>query len=565
MSRTLFWYIFSDLLKIFALTCGALAGIMSFGGLLKPITEHGLDAGQVGQILYYFMPAMTSYSLPIAALFATTMVYGRLSADNEITACRACGLSYLSLTIPALLLGVVVAGCSLVLLSFVVPVATLKVEQVIYSNLARLVANEIERTHSLKFPGAGDDLRIYAEGAAVVPADPARPNEQRVTLVGPMLTQYGPVVKEPVRMRVPTDFWMARAATAVIQHDTALNRVLLWVQLEGGNRFPRTLAGAVQGGIEQTQIGPMVLQSPIRENTKFMTLGRLRELYTYPERSRRMLDATDELIRRDQIRLYLQERAEQINGPARATSVKSGDGPAGETFTLFRGQEPARLDGQTLKLGSAVGTTERLVRFRQDRGGGVVLSVEAREAHVVASPDLEAGRMLVRVELYDARVTHAGGDISEREAFPRSLSVPMSPKIAAVAKSTPADFLHRENLSDLDRNFLRGELFVIGNRVTSELMSRASFACSCLFLVMIGCALGMMFRSGNFLTAFAVSVVPALVCIALIITGQHTCESVPGDVRNFNNPLWLGVGIIWSGNVIVCATAVALIAKLQRQ
>src|SRR2546421_8962802 len=91
MSNTLFRYIFKDLMRIFLLTSCALAGIMSFGGLLRPLTEHGLDAGQAAKMLSYFMPAMTTYSLPIAALFATTVVYGRLAADNEITAMRSAG------------------------------------------------------------------------------------------------------------------------------------------------------------------------------------------------------------------------------------------------------------------------------------------------------------------------------------------------------------------------------------------------------------------------------------------------------------------------------------------
>jgi lipopolysaccharide export system permease protein len=92
MSPTLFKYIFKDLLRVFLLTSGGLAGIMSFGGLLRPLTEHGLDAGQVGKMLTYFMPAMMTYSLPVAALFATSVVYGRLAADNEITAMRPTGL-----------------------------------------------------------------------------------------------------------------------------------------------------------------------------------------------------------------------------------------------------------------------------------------------------------------------------------------------------------------------------------------------------------------------------------------------------------------------------------------
>jgi len=82
----------------------------------------------------------------------------------------------------------------------------------------------------------------------------------------------------------------------------------------------------------------------------------------------------------------------------------------------------------------------------------------------------------------------------------------------------------------------------------------------------VGCALGMMFRSGNFLSAFALSVVPALICIALIITGQHTCENVPHDLMaNFHNPFELGRNLIWSGNAAVAVIAVVLLGRLQRQ
>src|SRR3954466_11867934 len=150
ISYTLSRYIFADLLRIFLMASGALAGIMSFGGLLRPLTQQGLDATQVGQLLTYLTPAMTAYSFPVAALFAATMVYGRLSADNELTACRAGGISYLSMTAPALVLGLSVALVSLLFLCFIVPLFTLRAEQTVYSNLAQLVQNQIERTHQIK-------------------------------------------------------------------------------------------------------------------------------------------------------------------------------------------------------------------------------------------------------------------------------------------------------------------------------------------------------------------------------------------------------------------------------
>jgi len=185
MSRTLFLYIFRDLLRVFLLSSGALAGIMSFGGLLRPLTEHGLNAAQAAKMLSYFMPAMMTYSLPIAALFATTMVYGRLAADNELVACRAAGISFWSISIPALVLGLTVALISLLFLCFIVPLFTLKVEQVIYSNLAQLIANDIERTHQVKFDSTG--TTIFAQEAAVADPDPRHPEQQIVSLGGVMI------------------------------------------------------------------------------------------------------------------------------------------------------------------------------------------------------------------------------------------------------------------------------------------------------------------------------------------------------------------------------------------
>src|SRR5688572_16684324 len=135
MSKTLFWYVLRDLLKIFLLTSGVLAGIMSFGGLLRPMMEYGLSGAQVAQMLTYFMPATQTYSLPIAALFATTLVYGRLAADNELTACRASGISLITMAVPAFVLGLVLAILALVFLSFVVPKFTLKIEKVAFSSL----------------------------------------------------------------------------------------------------------------------------------------------------------------------------------------------------------------------------------------------------------------------------------------------------------------------------------------------------------------------------------------------------------------------------------------------
>ena len=86
-----------------------------------------------------------------------------------------------------------------------------------------------------------------------------------------------------------------------------------------------------------------------------------------------------------------------------------------------------------------------------------------------------------------------------------------------------------------------------------------SFAVSCLILVVMGCGLGMMFRTGNYLTAFSISVIPALLTTALMITGQHSAEN------DSPNSLALGLSLIWLGNLIVLVLAMGLLIHLRRQ
>lgn len=73
------------------------------------VLVHGVGVGTVGQILLYlsisFLPAL----FPMSLLFAVVMTYGRMSNDSEIVALKASGMSMVSISLPALLIGVFVA------------------------------------------------------------------------------------------------------------------------------------------------------------------------------------------------------------------------------------------------------------------------------------------------------------------------------------------------------------------------------------------------------------------------------------------------------------------------
>jgi lipopolysaccharide export LptBFGC system permease protein LptF len=584
MSSTLFRYIFRDLVRIFLLASGALSAIMSFGGLLRPLYEFGLDIGQVAAILGWSGPAMTAYSLPIAALFATTIVYGRLGADNEVTGCRAAGISYFSMTFPAFVLGILTAFLSLGLLCFIVPACTLRVERIIYSNLAQLAASQIERTHQIRFDRGSKPVTIFAQAAEVMPRDPARPRDQGLRLLGPLIVTFDQ--PEKGKPQVPEEFYMASEAIAYIAQDHEDDDVTMRAELHSGITFPRRVGGdeqqSMQLSVRTTGFGPIALPSPVRENTKFMDIFRLKALERHPEHSRRIRTTLRQFVTRDQQHEYLRQLEQKLNGPEGQVHLESGE----ERYVLSRGSAPVELRSDRLVVGSLSERPRAATRasasispttepapndsatgpkLAQLRGGRSALEVHAAEIRLRAFPENEDRRIRLRIEMLNC-VVDVGGEKSARGNFERPLVVPMPGDIYWLTTRPASEYL-AESLSGEDQRRLRRDLVKLENSVISEQHARVSFAVSCFILVMVGCALGLMFRSGNFLSAFAVSVVPALLSIALIVTGQHTCENVGWEVTapGWTNPLKFGLALIWSGNVAVAVIAAVLLGRLQRQ
>jgi lipopolysaccharide export LptBFGC system permease protein LptF len=596
MSKTLFWYIFGNLLRVFFMTTGALAGIMSFAVLLRPLTENGLNFGQVNRLLLYSQPAVYAYSLPISALFATTMIYGRFSADNELTAMRASGIGYFSprrfsIALPALVLGLVVAVISLVMLCFIVPVYSLKVEEVIYSNIARVIANRIQRTHSLEFQSADQtSFNVYADDAVMVPPDPAHPSQQRVELFGPawMTSERLP---GDAWMTIPKDFWMARSAMVSIDRVSPSQPSMVTISLADGIKFPREFFGNVQVGVGSSGFGPFEIPSLIDENVKFLNIARLAQLAQDPGQSQNVQVIVRNFIRREQNQEYLNLVAAAIDHHAAdgtSSYLFSNDTPEGDTFQIGAQNMTCRWDGVDLVLTAPGPTDTRSVWMIQSHGSQETLVAHAKEIHIRVQPNSNpqavlgppADRMTVNLELFNVMLDTQGGVQTPRGSFSRTFSVPMPTSIKALGHKSLVGFL-RDPVSDVgdpltgerpwrlqqqDIFILHHEQVRANNAARSELHSRASFALSCLSLVMVGCALGIMFRSGNFLNAFAASFVPALLCITLIISGQQSATHVPYTMgAAFKDPLPMALMFIWVGNVVVLLVAIYLTVRLQRR
>jgi len=123
-------FIFSLLIIVFVLfTQFLLRAIDRFLG-------KGLELGTIFEYLFLNLGWITALAVPMAVLIAALMAFGQFSEDNEITAMRSSGISFLTIVRPAILLGLVIAAVLILFNAFIMPEMNFK---------ARMLSGDIYR------------------------------------------------------------------------------------------------------------------------------------------------------------------------------------------------------------------------------------------------------------------------------------------------------------------------------------------------------------------------------------------------------------------------------------
>ncbi len=134
--RLLDRYIGRDLLATGAFAVATLSFVLVLGQIFKKLFEYVVDHNTPASFIFtfvaYFLPASLTLTIPWAFLTAVLLVFGRLSAANELTALRSAGVSLARISRPVIVIAVALCGLCLWINLSVAPRAQQKLKDAFF-------------------------------------------------------------------------------------------------------------------------------------------------------------------------------------------------------------------------------------------------------------------------------------------------------------------------------------------------------------------------------------------------------------------------------------------------
>jgi lipopolysaccharide export system permease protein len=87
------------------------------------VINKGVSLSIIGKVFLLYIPVLLGYTLPLACLTSVIMAFSRLSADNEIIAIRASGITLKQLLVPLFTTGIMLSLFTFLLNDRVIPYA----------------------------------------------------------------------------------------------------------------------------------------------------------------------------------------------------------------------------------------------------------------------------------------------------------------------------------------------------------------------------------------------------------------------------------------------------------
>jgi len=527
MLFTLHRYIFRELFRIFLLAVVALTLMLSLGSILQPVQEYGVGPRQVLHLMGYFLPITLTFVLPMGALFACSLVYGRFAGDSELDACRASGISLIRLVYPGLVLAIIVAVANLLLSFYVMPVFVHRAEKSLKTDAKKILFRNIQRRRYYELP---PDYRylIYADHADM---------EKDVL--------SGVIVIEKNNNEIKNIFTAEAAKVSFNPHER-FNEVRI-LAYKSGQMGAESEAGAEWGSLT-AELGSM-----LSDEIKFKKIDEMRKI----EADLMNFYPIAKLARETYAQVIIELLAQDINiGITKHKKIppESADDAGGFYELLGMPNSVKFIAGQCSAQDEEVelsGKDEIVVREYNTDSKEILRTLICEKALLHIEGDKLAPTLTMDID----NVREEGSDELMMRFIIRGLLPPRAAEVAANEFKTESGSLRVEKLtSDLSQllglrtskslshlqDKLRAEIRYALVRIKAEIHTRMAFGAGCIPMILIGIGLGIIKKGGHLLSAFGASCIPAAVLIVCIISGENLIKSHGSESTT-------GIAVIWAG------------------
>ena len=155
--KTLHLYLTRQVLATLVMTVGVFTFVLLLGEALKAILELLINRQAtlwgIAQAFGLLLPWVLVFALPMGMLTAALLVFGRFSADQELTAVRSSGISLLSLITPVVVLSLLLCGLSAWINMEVAPHCRVVYKEIVEGMKAKVAAAILPEDRFTSIPG----------------------------------------------------------------------------------------------------------------------------------------------------------------------------------------------------------------------------------------------------------------------------------------------------------------------------------------------------------------------------------------------------------------------------
>jgi len=163
MFSTLYRYISREILSPLLLGLVTFTFVLLMGRMLKladMVVSKGVSLTDLLLLIAYLLPNFAMITIPMAVLLAVLLAFSRLSADSEVVAMKAGGISLYRLLPPALAIGALAYAAATLVSLYALPAGNVAFKKLLYHVIeARLNLNLKEQVFNSAIPG----LVIYID------------------------------------------------------------------------------------------------------------------------------------------------------------------------------------------------------------------------------------------------------------------------------------------------------------------------------------------------------------------------------------------------------------------